>query len=532
MSNSEPQLHTTEQWEQDLDLDLDQEQEGIYIAIPPPLVSPLTLQLDSSRNSSNNQLPTPTSSQSYTQWAMDGHFRQTQSGSAGSSQHQPPTDNTRGLPTFIAPSSSAAAQAALVTPVSPPPISLPAQLLNRLYPFSTMATPSTDISCASSSAAQAMRINNNSQHFSVSGSSFGSSSNSSSHNQSYSTPRSHLPYMTASGASHDISSNNAQTESTRSAAAAIIANSIIHSRDIRAPRGSSPYIPSSLSMLFTDPEIMQVQEEMARTTDHLQRRHHLDSQHTLLSEPGQDRHLNNEGSDLEDLLDDHERQEHRSLLGGTDTPGPPDEGLGYGYEVMQDHEYEGAFQQDMSREDYIAPHEPTSSSPLFPSPLTTLGRFGPGTMPSDLTRERQAANAGRIWQDYGTMGASLSQSQSSQQQPTFTPPMNQSHAAYYHAVSNHSYSSQEESQSNSTSTTCVPTGHYAVPEDGRWRRPRGRGPSHQSYASAGSTGGWSRQRLENGREDNCLRGILISIVSCWVCCESPAAAPCCSSCCL
>ena len=365
----------------------EQEQEGIYIAIPPPLVSPLSLQLDSSRNSSSNHLPTPTSSQSYTQWAMDGHFRQTQSGSAGSSQHQqPPAEDTaRRLSTFIAPSSSSAAQAAMVTPVSPPPISLPAQLLNRLYPFSTVATPSTDVSCASS-AAQAMRISNNSQQFSVSGSSLASSSHSSS-SYSYSS-RPHLSYMTP-GLSHDASSNNAQTESTRSAAAAVIANSIIHSRDIRAPRGSSPYIPSSLSMLFTDPEIMQVQEEMARTTDQLQQRHHLDSEHTLISETGQDRHSNSEGSDLEDLLDDHEHQEHQILLRGTDTTRPSDESLGYGYEVMQDHEYEGTFQQNVSREDYIAPHEPTSSSPLFPSPLTTLGRFGPGTIHSDLTRGRK-----------------------------------------------------------------------------------------------------------------------------------------------
>jgi hypothetical protein len=38
----------------------------------------------------------------------------------------------------------------------------------------------------------------------------------------------------------------------------------------------------------------------------------------------------------------------------------------------------------MARDDYLAPHEPSSSSPLFPSPLTTLGGFASGTSMLDV----------------------------------------------------------------------------------------------------------------------------------------------------
>ncbi|KAG0374830.1 hypothetical protein BGX24_009883 [Mortierella sp. AD032] len=53
-------------------------------------------------------------------------------------------------------------------------------------------------------------------------------------------------------------------------------------------------------------------------------------------------------------------------------------GYGYGYEIVQEDAQDDVFQPYvamMARDDYLAPHQPSSSSPLFPSPLTTLDGF-------------------------------------------------------------------------------------------------------------------------------------------------------------
>ncbi|KAF9359480.1 hypothetical protein BGX26_012215 [Mortierella sp. AD094] len=178
-------------------------------------------------------------------------------------------------------------------------------------------------------------------------------------------------------------------------------------------------------MLFSDPEVMQLQEEVERAQmyQHQQRmrQRYLDSRRSFSGDSG----LSNErqgaievgndgegdGGVINDVIDevyeeddddddDHNNddmnREDQQLLGS----GQMD--MRYGYELVQDEQQDDVYHPYatvMSRSDYLAPHEPSSSSPLFPSPLTTLGRFT--TLSEQL--EEQHAQAGRIWQGYGTM---------------------------------------------------------------------------------------------------------------------------------
>ncbi|KAK3845104.1 MAG: hypothetical protein J3R72DRAFT_436908 [Linnemannia gamsii] len=651
-----------------------EDQQDIFVAIPPPLVSPLARQLSSSHHgtssipsvtgidNSNNpqQLVTPTTStdNSFEQWTsfepmlLQQHQLQLQqqraiallggdrTGAGGSSRTTAGGSSSSGgggagLSTGQLPPMGSLSRMTLDsnattttgtnrpgfplnTPVSSPPLPLPVQLLNRLYPFSAMgaggANPSADSSCASSTSGS-YTSRNLMSGIGVSGSGvgvasggYGSRSSSSLHHQQ--------PDM--------LAARRNSTELARTAAATAIVNTLVSrgssgggsgsggevAAGLSIPRGDSPYIPSSLSMLFSDPDIMQVQDEVEHYNNihqqqqhqqqgqqqqqHQQQRRMSNSQLTHShsgSGGGSGIFVNSEDGDR-DGREDHEEddgavygEESRllqdtaaegraenaaaSIITNTTTTttttttgtgagaGMGSDGYGYGYEIVQEDPQDDVFRPYvamMARDDYLAPHQPSSSSPLFPSPLTTLGGFSySGTSMLDVAEDQQAQAAGRIWRDYGTM---MENGQFRQQHHN-APTAAQSHAAYYHAVSNYHYSyntgnpndgaragegsSSSASGSGSGSTSqvvnpCVPTGHYAIPESWQWRRQRGRGASHQSYGSANAganasgNGGTRRRNGGDGSEDHWLWGILASVVSCWVCCESPAA--CCSCCCL
>ncbi|KAF9102774.1 hypothetical protein BGX29_004209 [Mortierella sp. GBA35] len=359
------------------------------------------------------------------------------------------------------------------------------------------------------------------------------------------------------GPSPDMNRRNS-TEMARTAAATAIVNTLSRG-EASIPRGDSPYIPSSLSMLFSDPEIMEV--------GHSQQQQGATSQLTLSHSGSAILAASEDGRDTEDHEDDSYGEESRLLrytrsgsgsearttahatatvvsaigraMGGR---GGGEDGLGYGYEIVQEDQEDifRPYVAMMAREDYLAPHEPSSSSPLFPSPLTTLGPYSSGTSMLDIAEDQQSRAAGRMWRDYGTM-----MENGQFRQPNTTTPLNQSHAAYYHAVSNYHYSShpnqndEHASSSGSRSgggvgpssssggqvNTCGPTGHYAVPESWQWRRHRGRGASQQSSSGGGigtsngngagngnngssSEGGWSRRRRNaDGSDDHWLWGM-------------------------
>lgn len=620
-----------------------EDQQEIFVAIPPPLVTPLARQLSSSHHGNFNaqQLATPITStdNSFEQWTsfeplllqqQQLHQQQQRAmallggdcgspgtgfaggaagsnGAGGQNSGLPPVpvrsgsrttlDNTNVSNTNTTTTTNRAGARVggggvipLSTPVSSPqqqplPISLPVQLLSRLYPSSAMSTSIGDgigvdssvaesRSCASSSSAGSYPSRNCTSGFGSGsgvtiGGGFGSRS-------ATSVMQQHQP---------DMMARRNSTELARTAAATAIVNTLVSrgnsgggasgmgSREavgLSIPRGDSPYIPSSLSMLFSDPEIMQFQTEVdqhLQQQQQQQQRRASSSQLTLSrsgSGDGSGIFAHSEGDDQESATEEHDDglygEESRLLQGSpsgydglhTTTTRAPAERAGgdgrYGYEIVQEDQQEDVFRPYaamMAREDYLAPHEPSSSSPLFPSPLTTLGGFSPGTRMLDVTEDQQAQAAGRIWRDYGTMmengggGGGQFQRQPQLQNPAAA----QSHAAYYHAVSNYHYSYNSNphddaggggggsSSSASQVNPCVPTGHYAVPESWQWRRQRGRGATHQSYGSAGGNGGsGARRNNGDGSEDSWLWGILVSVVSCWVCCESPAA--CCSSCCL
>ncbi|KAF9573751.1 hypothetical protein EC968_008153 [Mortierella alpina] len=270
-------------------------------------------------------------------------------------------------------------------------------------------------------------------------------------------------------------------------------------------------------MLFSDPEIMQVRQ------DEVVERAHLEQQQLRLRQRYMDsrRSFSGEDNPLDGLVDGGEEgighcdDEH--MLGSEErapllAPVSTQESMVYGYEVVQDdrqaEEYH-PYATVMSRHDYLAPHEPSSSSPLFPSPLTTLGGFTPSSILPDTLEAEQQAGAGRIWQDYGTIG------NLQQRQASMTSHLNQSHAAYYHAVSNYHYSSNEESQplnrdngaGSSGSRVAGGQGNACVPEEGRWRGRHGRehsSPSSREADADGSSFGvrhWSH-RQQNDRSDD------------------------------
>ncbi|KAI8595132.1 hypothetical protein EDD21DRAFT_391980 [Dissophora ornata] len=540
------------------------EEHDIYVAIPPPLVTPLARQLGSSQDSGsthNNLLPTPIStnnssaSQSYAYWTMDHQYQRAAAAAAAASQDPsnggdddryisgpgpehlsfpPPgnsTSNTRSPSNTRPPN----------TPLSSPPGALQTQLLNRLYSLSSMVNPTTtDVAGGSS------RITIGSETFippnlaTGGGGSGGGGSESSTNDLQY-PPIGQSPTVIRRGSP----SPSPMTESTRNAAAAAIVDTLSRGES-RPSRGHNPYIPSSLSMLFSDPEIMLDQEEVERAQLHQQqqqmRQRYMDSQRSFSVEhgvdSGQERGRLREEDDDDDVCLEGINAEDRSplLLQSNQRD------MRYGFEVVQQEDDDDEHQQRhdevyhpyatvMSRNDYIAPHEPSSSSPLFPSPLTTLGRFTRIANPL----EAQRTQVNRIWQHYG----STNNLQQQQQYRETTTPLSQSHAAYYHAVSNYHYSSQEDGGGGAGSGTggsrsnvqpCTPANHVAVPGTWEWRRNRGRDVSQHSYGSAGagpSAGGreeshgirsWFRCRQEDRSEEHWLCGLLVSITSCWTCC--------------
>ncbi|KAF9203086.1 hypothetical protein BGZ49_006782 [Haplosporangium sp. Z 27] len=197
------------------------------------------------------------------------------------------------------------------------------------------------------------------------------------------------------------------TESTRAAAATAIANTLTRG-EIRPSRGESPYIPSSLSMLFSDPEVMQLQEEVERAQMYQHqlrmRQRYLDSKRSFSGDTGRsnERQGTIEGRDDNDLIDgvideddedddddgeyDDDDDDDDDCISSPVTRedqqllGPGQGNMPFGYEMVQDEQQDDVYHPYatvMSRSDYLAPHEPSSSSPLFPSPLTTLGSFTP-----------------------------------------------------------------------------------------------------------------------------------------------------------
>ncbi|KFH66921.1 hypothetical protein MVEG_07446 [Podila verticillata NRRL 6337] len=364
-----------------------------------------------------------------------------------------------------------------------------------------MATPSTDVSCASTSSQESSRNANVLSSFGVGG---------------RSSRQSYLPYSLRSDLNNNNNNNGIFSEQTRIAAVAAIANTL-QQRDGRSFRGDSPYIPSSLSMLFSDPEVMQQELGREQLQDPQEQQPSVPRRYSRSRGPFRSRDHGQEdsdsscvdGSDSEEEYEDGEDEDEAQKLFRAK------KGKGYGYEVVQD---EPIFSYAaMIREEYIAPHEPSSSSPLFPSPLTTLGRFAPGAI---LVPTDDQSQTGRIWQGYGTMD----NYQSNNEPPPATP-LHQSHAAYYHAVSNYMYPSYDEntlgnsedggSRSGSYGINqCVPT-QYAI-------------PGHDRRASQGSANNGRRHERPSD-DDNWLWGIVVSVSACWLCFESPVA--CCSGCC-
>lgn len=176
---------------------------------------------------------------------------------------------------------------------------------------------------------------------------------------------------------------------------------------------------------------------------------------------------------------------------------------------------------------------------------------------------------GRIWQGYGTMD----NYQSNNGPPPATP-LHQSHAAYYHAVSNYMYPSYDEntlgnsedggSRSGSYGINeCVPT-QYAIPGHGR-RASQGSTSSGRRHERRSDDDNWlwgmydmhlfsffffcswevgvtgKRRSMKRTVASSLLIFIsaswslnlsgcrVVSVSACWLCFESPVA--CCSGCC-
>ncbi|KAF9345978.1 hypothetical protein BGX34_004305, partial [Mortierella sp. NVP85] len=232
-------------------------------------------------------------------------------------------------------------------------------------------------------------------------------------------------------------------------------------------------------MLFSDPQVVQAQaqEEVERAQLHQQRqqmRQRFMDMHRSFSggqaEPFEGVLEEEDYGHQDDYDEGHEKQ--RLIL-----QSDPEE-LTYGYEPMQgDDQPDGVYHPYatvMSRSDFLAPHEPSSSSPLFPSPLTTLGRF---TRLDNPLEAQQQSQAGRIWQEYGSAG-NLHHGE--------TDSLNHGHTAYYHSVSNYHYSN-----------------HNGQAGAGPGGTHPSRTPSH-----ANGSGNWFERRRENcSSEDRWLCGL-------------------------
>ncbi|KAG0302181.1 hypothetical protein BGZ98_007719, partial [Dissophora globulifera] len=390
-----------------------QEEEDIYIAIPPPLVPPLTRQLASSHDSGSTHLPTPTStsSSSYAHWTLDTQFQRPASilpfsGASGHGiPHEQPTHSRPPLAHSIPPvppalqSSTAPAPVSsvsttamihpnntpsLTTPVSSPPVApLPTQVTSRLYSFSAAVHPTSgEISHSSSSSTPPAPLPQRSSHFEGSSSSRGllpshavmsGSSNiiSSPSGPSFMQYPSLRQSPVAAGAmaAGRRGSSSSMTESTRAAATAAIVNTLNSRGDARPPRGDNPYIPSSLSMLFSDPEVMLAQEEEEVERAQLQqqqqqlRQRYMDSTRSFSGDHRVDlghHDLGNEGDDYnnddQEEDDDHNGDVDSNDAGNGHARGadgrrgeeqrllrPDQRDLLYGFEVVQDERQDGVY---------------------------------------------------------------------------------------------------------------------------------------------------------------------------------------------
>ncbi|KAF9425037.1 hypothetical protein BGZ94_007897, partial [Podila epigama] len=321
------------------------------MAVPPPLIPPLSLQTQAFVGT-RQLLPTPDNSTNDTsnqQWHAFHPGRQ-------------PTEDTREQgPNNQLPDTGGLSSPALASPAA---ASLPSQLLSRLYPFSTTVTPSTDVSCASSSLQGTSRSGLGMLYAFMQQGSGGSGS---------SLRQSLLRYPVLNRSVEIVDSSTVSSEQTRSAAVSAIADTL-QQRNGRPQRGSSPYIPSSLSMLFSDPEVMQSQSSLESTgfqTSSRQRRY------SRSRRPFRRRDGNSSNGEDSDLSDTYESESEDTTTNESQKLLRPKQ-RHFGYEVVQEDSYYPY--SALVREEYLAPHEPSSSSPLFPSPLTTLGRFGPGAI--------------------------------------------------------------------------------------------------------------------------------------------------------
>ncbi|KAF9107509.1 hypothetical protein BGX27_008709 [Mortierella sp. AM989] len=362
------------------------EDQEIYVAIPPPLVPPLARQLGSSHDSGSTHLPTPIStnnssvSQSYAQWILDNQFQRATlqglngHGNASVSGLGTRTNLESSSETHSRPSgeSSSNTQSNSRSPISPVSPTLPSQLLNRLYSFSTVMNPSqSDVSCTSSQLGTTSRSGGAGTSLGITSASFfttnpifGSSNNnnnnngngsSSSNNHNGSNSRSFLQYPSL-GHSPELlrgGSTSFTTESTREAAATAIVNTL-NRGEVRPSRGESPYIPSSLSMLFSDPEVMQLQEEVERAQmyQHQQRmrQRYLDSRRSFSGDAGlsnintieQPATIGEEDDDVDLIDDDEDGDDDNDLVNREDQQllGSAQREMHYGYELVQDEQQE------------------------------------------------------------------------------------------------------------------------------------------------------------------------------------------------
>ncbi|KAF9897894.1 hypothetical protein BX616_004804, partial [Lobosporangium transversale] len=604
-----------------------EDQDGVYVAIPPSLVPPLVRQLASSnhdiRSESVHHLPTPapstnnsSTSQASTHWAfLDNQYRRGVGPLDGGAENNgnifepgvesgsEPGSDSRGHA-----NSEGAPVAAAVSPgMLPPASTLPVQLLNRLYSFTTMTNTQnpTDVTSTSNidntsnntssitPSLQRRASSNEASIRAITAASRAHSNNASNYNYT----RSIMQYpglsqtsdfsRTGTGAAPIASTT---TESTRLAAAAALVSSFSRQGSVNIStneigigadgfatvgtnntegagrraslRGESAYIPSSLSMLFSDPEVMQAQSEVTERAllhQHEQqlRQRYRDSRRSFsfsgvatgneganpgigsnpFGPPGRRRRRTFAGEDVEEEEEEEEggnnggNGDQRPLLRRSQSEFHSNQSQsqnqgqsqghhlnvveGYGYEVVGgqttplilagmvgDEDYEDGdyhpYATIMSRSDFLAPHQPSSSSPLFPSPLTTLGVL------NDPLEEQQSYAAGGVWQDYNNMDHLRRIAHTNR-----STPLNQSHATYYHSVSNYHYSShgngdgiETESRVETTNGNNSNTVAPCQPGNSPWRRLHTRGLSYQSYMTSTTTSDNNNNNSNNNRSSN------------------------------
>ncbi|KAF9373833.1 hypothetical protein BGX21_004304 [Mortierella sp. AD011] len=264
------------------------------------------------------------------------------------------------------------------TPASPV---LSSQLMNRLYSLSAAMGPSSsDAPCTAPQQGVTSRsgagtgFGITSASFFSANPIFGSSSNNGVNNGnsgggSSSNARSPLQYPSLghSPELHRGGSTSSMTESTRAAAATAIVNTL-NRGETRPSRGESPYIPSSLSMLFSDPEVMQLQEEVERAQMHQHqlrmRQRYLDSRRSFSGDAGLSNErqgptetgIEDDGGLINDIIDEDDEEDgdiinnNNNNNNNTDVNredrrlrGSDQMDMRYGYELVQDEQQDDEY---------------------------------------------------------------------------------------------------------------------------------------------------------------------------------------------